>query len=187
MPHESGLPDRHSRTATTFHCDDTDRADPGANAAQCFDLQADDAGLGIVLLFNLAATLVFGFVICRPGFLPPRLTAMVSLLAKTLGLQIWYTVIMADAAGRIIGMMVWLLPAANATQPMIIIQLTYTNSVSSFPHIIAGSVEASFATFSGHATVADCLIKFLAPMLLGNTLEARYSPHFSITPLRSTI
>jgi formate/nitrite transporter FocA (FNT family) len=126
---------------------------------------------GIVLAFNLAATLVWGFVLSRPGVMPAdTITAMVAISTKILGPHVWHTMLLAGAAGWIIGLMVWLLPAANASQPMIIILLTYTISVCAFPHIIAGSVEASFATFSGHATAGDYLVKFLVPTLLGNTI-----------------
>jgi formate/nitrite transporter FocA (FNT family) len=125
----------------------------------------------IVLFFNLAATLIWGFVLSRQGVLPPdTVTAMVAISAKVLGPHFWHTVLMAGAAGWIIGLMVWLLPAANASQPLIIILLTYTISFCEFPHIIAGSVEASFATFAGHASVGDYLVKFLVPTLLGNTI-----------------
>jgi formate/nitrite transporter FocA (FNT family) len=126
---------------------------------------------GIVLFFNLAATLVWGFVLSRPGVLPDdTVTAMVAISAKILGPHFWHTVLMAGAAGWIIGLMVWLLPAANTSQPMVIILLTYTISFCEFPHVIAGSVEASFAAFSGHASVTDYFVKFLVPTLLGNTI-----------------
>ncbi len=126
---------------------------------------------GIVLFFNLAATLVWGFVLSRQGVLPAdTVMAMLAISSKILGPHFWHTVLMAGAAGWIIGLMVWLLPAANASQPIIIILLTYTISICEFPHIIAGSVEASFAAFSGHASVGDYFAKFLVPTLLGNTI-----------------
>jgi formate/nitrite transporter FocA (FNT family) len=126
---------------------------------------------GVVLFFNLAATIVFGFVLSRPGLMPPgTVTAMVAISGHILGPNFWHTVMMAGGAGWIIGLMVWLLPAANATQPIIIILLTYAIAICEFPHVIAGSVEASFAAFSGHASVGDYFVKFLVPTLLGNTI-----------------
>ena len=126
---------------------------------------------GIVLFTNLAATVAWGFVLSRPGVLPPEATtAMVEISAKVLGPHFWHMVLMAGAAGWIIGLMVWLLPAANASQPLIIILLTYTISFCGFPHIIAGSAEASFAAFAGHASAGDYVVKFLAPTLLGNVV-----------------
>jgi formate/nitrite transporter FocA (FNT family) len=41
-------------------------------------------------------------------------------------------------------------------------------AICQFPHIIAGSVEAAFAVFTGHATIADYALRFLIPTFLGN-------------------
>jgi len=38
------------------------------------------------------------------------------------------------------------------------------------PHVIAGSVEASFAVLAGHASGLDYLLRFLLPTLIGNTI-----------------
>jgi formate/nitrite transporter FocA (FNT family) len=80
------------------------------------------------------------------------------------------TLITAVAAGWLIGLMVWLLPAAGPARPLIIIVLTYAIAVCGFPHVIAGSVEAWFGVVSGQASIGDYLTKFLAPTLLGNTI-----------------
>jgi formate/nitrite transporter FocA (FNT family) len=125
----------------------------------------------VVLFSNLVATWIFGFVLSRPGMMPEHTVAAMHLIAGHLFAgPFWHTVIMAGAAGWIIGLMVWLLPAAGAAQPFIIIILTYTISLCGFPHIIAGSVEASFAVFTGQAGGADYFGRFLLPTLIGNTL-----------------
>jgi formate/nitrite transporter FocA (FNT family) len=72
------------------------------------------------------------------------------------------------SAGWLIGLMVWLLPAADASRALIIILLTYVIAICQFPHIIAGSVEAAFGVFTGHATIGDYVFSFLIPTLLGN-------------------
>jgi formate-nitrite transporter family protein len=38
------------------------------------------------------------------------------------------------------------------------------------PHVVAGSADAAFAVFSGHATVFEYLLEFLLPTLVGNTI-----------------
>lgn len=125
----------------------------------------------VVLLANLVATWIFGFVLSRPAMLPPdTLAAMHTLADHTFGESFGHTVMMAGAAGWIIGLMVWLLPAATNSQPVIIILLTYTISLCGFPHIIAGSVEASFAVLTGQAGFDDYVGRFLIPTLLGNTI-----------------
>lgn len=125
----------------------------------------------IVLFFNLLGTWIFGFVLSRPGLMPPEtVAAMHSIAGKVLEGSFGHTVIMAGAAGWIIGLMVWLLPASPSAQPFIIILLTYTISLCSFPHIIAGSVEATFAVASGQVSISGYLLKFLLPTLIGNTI-----------------
>ena len=66
--------------------------------------------------------------------------------------------------------MVWLLPGAGPSRPLIIVLLTYTVAMCQFPHVIAGSVEAAFGVFAGKARVVDYLWRFLAPTLLGNSV-----------------
>lgn len=125
----------------------------------------------VVLLANLAATWIFGFILARPGLLPePTVAAMHLVTAHAFGEEFGRTVMLAGAAGWIIGLMVWLLPAAGAAQPFIIVILTYAISLCGFPHVIAGSVEASFAVCTGQMGPGDYLARFLAPTLLGNTL-----------------
>jgi hypothetical protein len=52
----------------------------------------------------------------------------------------------------------------------VILLLTYVVALARLPHIIAGSVEASFAVITGHADVSDYLLRFLLPTLIGNTI-----------------
>lgn len=82
--------------------------------------------------------------------------------------EFWHTVLASGAAGWLIGLMVWLLPAANANRAMIIILLTYVISICQFPHIIAGSAEAAFGVLTGHASVADYAFRFFIPTFIGN-------------------
>ncbi|WP_428374608.1 hypothetical protein [Lichenicoccus sp.] len=53
---------------------------------------------------------------------------------------------------------------------LIIMILTYVVAIGQFSHMVAGSVEAAFAVFSGHATPLDYLLRFALPTLIGNTL-----------------
>jgi formate/nitrite transporter FocA (FNT family) len=124
---------------------------------------------GIVLTANLAATWVFAGIAAQPGIFPqPTMTAMAELSAHTMEGPFWHTVVTGGSAGWLIGLMVWLLPAADASRALIIILLTYVIAVCQFPHIIAGSVEAAFGVFTGHATIGDYAFRFLIPTFLGN-------------------
>ena len=126
---------------------------------------------GIVLIANLAATWVFAYISALPGvFQPETLQAMADLSAHTMDQPFWRVVLTGGSAGWLIGLMVWLLPSADASRALIIILLTYVIAICQFPHIIAGSVEAAFGVFTGHETFGDYAIRFLVPTFLGNAI-----------------
>ena len=125
----------------------------------------------IVLVANLAGTVVFGFILTTPGLYEPSVTqAMIALAEHTMAESFWLTVLRAGSAGWLIGLMVWLLPSAGPARPLIVILLTYVVALFQLPHIVAGSVEAVYAVLSGHASIGDYFMRFLAPTLLGNVL-----------------
>lgn len=125
----------------------------------------------IVLVANLVATWVFAGISAIPGVFPPAtMQAMSELSALTMGQSFWHTALTAGSAGWLIGLMVWLLPSADASRALIIILLTYVIAICQFPHIIAGSVEAMFGVFTGHASVGDYVVRFLVPTFLGNAV-----------------
>ena len=124
----------------------------------------------IVLVMNLIGTLIFAAISAQPGvFEPKAAAAMADLSAHLLAMPFWLVLIRAGSAGWLIGLMVWLLPSAGPARPLIIILLTYVIAICQFPHAIAGSVEAAFGVFSGHASVSDYLLRFLVPTVIGNT------------------
>lgn len=126
---------------------------------------------GLVLAANLAGTVIFGSVAARPGiFAPEAYDAMLKIAAATMQHGFWHTILLAGASGWLIGLMVWLLPGAGPSRPLIIILLTYTVALCHFPHSVAGSVEAVFMVVSGHASLSDYLWRFLLPVLIGNTV-----------------
>jgi formate/nitrite transporter FocA (FNT family) len=123
----------------------------------------------IVLTANIFATLVFAGISAQPGIFPaPTIQAMSELSAAVMAAPFWHTLISGGSAGWLIGLMVWLLPSAQGSRALIIILLTYIIAICQFPHIIAGSVEAAFGVFTGHATVGDYLLRFFIPTCLGN-------------------
>jgi formate/nitrite transporter FocA (FNT family) len=123
----------------------------------------------IVLVANIAATWIFAAMVSRPGLLPEAtMQAMSELSAHVMEGPFWHTLVTGGAAGWLIGLMVWLLPSAQQGRALIIILLTYVIAICQFPHIIAGSVEAAFGVFTGHATLGDYAFRFLIPTFLGN-------------------
>jgi formate/nitrite transporter FocA (FNT family) len=126
---------------------------------------------GVVLAANLVGTTVIAAVISTPGiFSDPVHRAMIGFGQEILEGDFWPKVVKAVFAGWLIALMVWLLPSARTARLFVILLLTFVVALCSFPHIIAGSVEAALTVFTGHASVRDYLVRFLAPVLLGNTV-----------------
>jgi formate/nitrite transporter FocA (FNT family) len=80
------------------------------------------------------------------------------------------TILRAIYAGWLIALMVWLLPSARSARLLTILLITYVIAISKLSHIIAGSVEATYAVMMGTASVQDYLLGFFAPTLLGNMI-----------------
>ncbi len=126
---------------------------------------------GIVLAANLIGTFIFSWILSRHGVVSPEaFEAMRSISAKLMSHSFGQTAMLAGAAGWLIGLMVWLLPGAGPSRPIIIIVLTYVVALCEFPHAIAGSVEGAFGVWIGQASVYDYLWRFFAPTMLGNVI-----------------
>ena len=126
---------------------------------------------GIVLVANLVGTVAFAFLISPEHlFSDPVRQAMIESSQDILTGPIGFKILKAVFAGWLIAMMVWLLPSARSARLLVILLLTYVVAVARLPHVIAGSVEASFAVIAGHASIADYFLHFLLPTLLGNTI-----------------
>ena len=72
--------------------------------------------------------------------------------------------------GWTIALMVWLMPSAHEARIWVIGLLTWLLAAAEFTHIIAGSVDVMFAVFSGQLDWGTFIIRFVAPVLLGNTI-----------------
>jgi formate-nitrite transporter family protein len=126
---------------------------------------------GIVLAANLIGTVTFAWLISPQGlFDDPVRSSLISTGQEILAGSIALKIIKAILAGWLIALMVWLLPSARSARLFVIVLLTYVVALGRLPHVIAGSVEASFVVITGHASIADYFLRFLLPTLLGNTL-----------------
>ena len=125
----------------------------------------------IVLAANLLGTALFAAVIAQPAVFGPQIYAAFGELAHhTIVGEFWPVLVRSIFAGWLIAMMVWLLPGAGPSRPLIIILLTYVVGLGRLSHIIASSVEAAFAVFAGQATIGQYLGAFWLPTLIGNTI-----------------
>jgi formate/nitrite transporter FocA (FNT family) len=126
---------------------------------------------GVVLASNMVGTWIFAAVITPDGlFAAPVRAALIGVAEASISEPFWSTLLKAVLAGWLIALMVWLLPSARSARLLVIVLLTYIVSLGRFSHTVAGSVEAAFALFTGHGSVADYLVGFFVPTLVGNTL-----------------
>jgi formate/nitrite transporter FocA (FNT family) len=126
---------------------------------------------GVVLAANLVGTTAIAAVISRTGLFPDAVhRSMIEFGQEILGGDFWPKMLKAVFAGWLIALMVWLLPSARSARLFVILLLTFVVALCGFPHIIAGSVEAALVVFTGNAGLQDYFVRFLAPVLLGNTI-----------------
>jgi formate/nitrite transporter FocA (FNT family) len=125
----------------------------------------------IVLVANVAGTILFAFAVAHSGiFEPARMQAFAVIGREVLAGDFTTTFIRAIFAGWLIALMVWLLPGAEAARVFIIVIVTYVVALGHFSHIIAGSVDVAFLVAAGQAAWGDYAIRFFVPTLLGNIL-----------------
>lgn len=125
----------------------------------------------IVLVFNLVGTAVFAGMLQFKGVFAPEVTASLAQVAHAPysgGFAV--TLVRGIFAGWLVALMVWLLPIARSARLLTILLVTYTVGVSQLAHVIAGSVEASYAVMIGAAGVGDYFAVFLLPTLIGNMI-----------------
>jgi formate/nitrite transporter FocA (FNT family) len=125
----------------------------------------------VVLVANIVATWAVAAAIAHTDVFEPAVKSAFSEISlHSLSAPFWDTVLRAVFAGWLIALMVWLLPAAEAARPLIIVIITYVVALGGFTHIIAGSVDVFYLVETGQATWADFLLRFFVPVLLGNTV-----------------
>jgi formate/nitrite transporter FocA (FNT family) len=125
----------------------------------------------VVLVANLLGTAIFAALISPDGIFKPEMRqALEQIATEAVSGAFWPTFLKSILAGWLIAMMVWLLPSARSAKLLVILLLTYIVGVGEFSHIIAGSAESAFAVITGHGSIADYLLRFLLPTLIGNTL-----------------
>lgn len=74
------------------------------------------------------------------------------------------------SAGFLIAALVWLLPAAEGSEFLMIVLITYLIALGGFAHVIAGSFEAFLLVLHGDMTIGAMLIDFFVPALIGNII-----------------
>jgi formate/nitrite transporter FocA (FNT family) len=126
---------------------------------------------GVVLAANLAGAYAFALTVSHIHMFSPEVhQTFVRIGLESMSGNFATTLVRGIFAGWLIALMVWLLPAAETGRIAVIVILSYMVGLGGFNHIIAGSVEALYATASGNASWAMYFNHFFAPTLIGNIL-----------------
>jgi len=113
--------------------------------------------------------LIFAWVIGHTAVFQPEIReAFVTIGQDALKGSFWTVLLRAIFAGWLIALMVWLLPGAEHSRPMVIIILTFLAGLGGFAHIIAGSVEIFYLLTTGAASWGHGIGGWLVPTLIGN-------------------
>jgi formate-nitrite transporter family protein len=125
----------------------------------------------LVLTANIAGTWIFAAVAAHSSVFGPEIkNAFSEIAAHTISASFGTTLLRAVFAGWLIALMVWLLPAAEGSRPLIIVIITYVVSLSGFSHVIAGSVDCWFLVETGQANLRQFVTIFFVPTLAGNII-----------------
>jgi formate/nitrite transporter FocA (FNT family) len=125
----------------------------------------------LVLTANTVGTWLFAAAVAHTSAFEPKIIqALAEVSRSTLETGFGDTFVRAIFAGWLIALMVWLLPAAESSRPLLIVILTYVVGLGGFAHIIAGSVECAFLVQIGEASLRQFVTGFYIPTLLGNVV-----------------
>jgi formate/nitrite transporter FocA (FNT family) len=125
----------------------------------------------IVLSANLVGALMFAALIAPHGLFPePVYRALVDTGREAVSGAFLPTAARSVLAGWLIALMVWILPSTRSARLFVILILTYVVALGRFSHTVAGAIDAAFLVFSGNGGVADFLVGFFIPTLLGNAI-----------------
>ena len=127
----------------------------------------------LLLIGNLAGTLVFAFALARTSVLRPEVASellQLSRVATTGGFgEIAYAAVFG---GWLMALLAWLLASTTSTLAQIVLIWLCTAPISAlhFRHSIVGSIEAFYRAAVGDASWGAILGGFLVPAVIGNAV-----------------
>ncbi len=125
----------------------------------------------VVFAANLVGAVVFAYVIGHTDIFSPEIKRVFGEIGREAMEGNRLTIFLrAIFAGWLIALMVWLLPVAESAKVWVIIIMTYLVALGGFAHIIAGSVEVSYAVMSGAADWSAFFGSWMLPTLFGNII-----------------
>lgn len=124
----------------------------------------------IVFVTNIIGTLLFAWTATAPGLFPEEFReAFRAIGTEAVEGDFLSTLLKAIGAGWLIALMVWVLPAAGSARFLVIVAATYLIAVAQFAHVIAGSVEVSYAAIVGAISWYEYFVGYMLPALIGNS------------------
>lgn len=125
----------------------------------------------VVLIGNMIGTAIFGAAMAYFDLLDPKVNdALATIATREYEAPFGTMLVRAIFAGWLVALMLWLMPFAETARVGVIILVTYLIGLAHFPHIIAGSVAALYAVFTGMYSIGDFFTDFFAPTLIGNMI-----------------
>lgn len=124
-----------------------------------------------VFLANVIGALIFAWVVSHTEVFNAHIRQNFQEIGREAMEGAWTTIFLrAIFAGWLIALMVWLLPAANTARVWVIIIMTYLVALGGYSHIIAGTVEVSYAVMTGVSNWSSFFLDWMLPTLLGNCI-----------------
>jgi formate/nitrite transporter FocA (FNT family) len=125
----------------------------------------------VVLIANLFGALIFAVVAAHTNVFSPELRQTFQTLAmKALSHDALSVFASGIAAGWVVALMVWMLPAAESSKAIVIILMSWLVGAAELSHVIVGAIEAFYLMTLGEITIARGLGGYILPALLGNTI-----------------
>ena len=125
----------------------------------------------VVFVANILGTLLFAWAAARTQVFSLELRQTFETIAhETMRPSALAHFARGIAAGWIIALMVWMLPAAEGSRVLVIVIMTWLIGAAKLSHVIAGSIEAFYLAAIGASTHWHALTHFILPALAGNML-----------------
>jgi len=125
----------------------------------------------VVFLANMVGTACFAALLSIEGVLPGFVTeGALAISAHVARVEAAPTFLRAIFAGWMMALLVWVLPLAESARFWMIALITYLISLFELSHVVAGSVEIFLLVFEGRLAMAEAVLRYLLPFLLGNIL-----------------
>jgi formate/nitrite transporter FocA (FNT family) len=126
---------------------------------------------GLVLFANLLGAGLIAMAFAHSGAFEPAVRDAMTALGREAAAPAFSVLVMRGIfAGWLIALMVWLLPAAENSRPMIVLLMTYLVAMLGLSHIIAGSVEVLYLVETGALPFPGYLFGFALPVFIGNVI-----------------